>query len=266
MSSPGRWRCSASTVSRRGSPGQRPPARPRRRESRGSAGKFLGITGEVTGRGPGNVVDRRRRRARCRGSRAPAAPCRPGSAPCARWESWPPRRESAYVARITRSSASSAIDHGGRAVGAIVRQQRRHDLVDRVDREMNRKRGARRGEASSFSAGGIAEARPEVRVSTTDWATSGRSAPAQCRSRGGERRHARRDGVRRCPFAQTAKLLAHGAPHREIARVQSRDSWPCAVAPLALLDDLVERHRAVSTMRACGGQCSSRALGTSDPA
>ena len=28
--------------------------------------------------------------------------------------------------------------------------------------------------ASSFSAGGIAEARPEVRVSTTDCATSGR--------------------------------------------------------------------------------------------
>ncbi len=52
--------------------------------------------------------------------------------------------------------------------------QPRGDIRQHMHREMDRERGARGGEGFERFVGGMAEARPEVRVSTSDCATSGR--------------------------------------------------------------------------------------------
>ena len=61
-----------------------------------------------------------------------------------------------------------------RAVVAIERRELRHDLVERVDGEMDRERGAGGGERGQRLACGMREARPAIRVSTTVCAISGK--------------------------------------------------------------------------------------------
>ena len=70
----------------------------------------------------------------------------------------------------------------------------------------------------------MAEARPEVRVRTTDWPTSGtrqlRPSAAAAAAKAG---NAGRDRVGNAERVEPPDLLAHGAPDREIAGMQTRD-------------------------------------------
>ena len=60
---------------------------------------------------------------------------------------------------------------------------------------------------------------------------------------GGEGRHAGRDGVGDAGLIEAAKLLAQGAPDREIAGMQPRHVVAGVGRAPAFVDDLVERHR-----------------------
>ncbi len=98
--------------------------------------------------------------------------------------------------------------------------------------------------AASVSRSGIGEARPEVRVSTSDWAT-----PGSVNSRFSAAAAAAKAGtpgviVYATPAQlEAAKLLAHGAEDREVARVEPGDVLaPCGRLD-AELDDRVEIER-----------------------
>ncbi len=75
---------------------------------------------------------------------------------------------------------AGAPDHGDRAIGAVMRGQLGHDVGQRVDRQVDGERRAGGGEGGSVSPSGIGEARPAVRVRTTDCARPGSvsSAPS----------------------------------------------------------------------------------------
>ena len=118
-----------------------------------------------------------------------------------------------------------AIDDRDRAIGAVERRQLRHDLVERVDRKMDRQRRAGRGEGGERFAlrhrRGAAAACGSAR---RDCATSG-SVSSRCKRRcgGGESRHAGRDVKGNAELAQPPHLFAHRAPDRQIAGMQPRD-------------------------------------------
>ena len=119
---------------------------------------------------------------------------------------------------------AGAIDDRGRAVGAIERHQLGHDLVERVDRQMDGERRAGRGKGCERLLLAASPRRgPSVRVSTTDLRDLRQGQLLAKRRRGGrERRHAGRHGVGNARRVETAKLLAHRAPDRQIARMQAR--------------------------------------------
>ena len=83
---------------------------------------------------------------------------------------------------------------------------------------------------------------------------------------GGESRHAGRQRIGDAAPLEPAQLLAHRAQDREVARMQPRHVLARRVRRHELGLDRVERSGAVSTMRAPGGQWSSSARGTSEPA
>ena len=90
------------------------------------------------------------------------------------------------VARMTIWSGQLARhNHGDGAVGAVMRNQRRRHLVEHMDRQMDCECRAGRGIGGEAFADGIAQARPEVRVSTTVCATPGSvsSRPSRLRRR-----------------------------------------------------------------------------------
>ena len=123
--------------------------------------------------------------------------------------------------------------------------------------------------AASVSRGGIEEARPEVRVSTTVCATPGSvSSRAERRGGGGEGRHARRHRVGDAERVEPADLLAHRAPDRQIARMQPRDVLPRVMRGDDLGHDGVERRAARCSTIARTRRAVRQDLrrGTSEPA
>src|SRR5262249_59073092 len=117
------------------------------------------------------------------------------------------------------------------------------DAVDRLDGQMNGKRRPCPGESLQCLARrhGRGAARRPGQHHRLGHFRQGQFL-AQCGSRGRERWHAGRDGVRNAELVEPAQLLAERAPHRKIARVQPRYVVLLLRRAPAFLDDLVERH------------------------
>lgn len=95
--------------------------------------------------------------------------------------------------------------------------------------------------AARFSVSGIAEARPDVRVRTTDWATPGSvSSRRRLRGRGGEGRHAGRERIRDAESIEPPQLLADRAPDREVARLKSCHILALLMSADHFADDRIE--------------------------
>ncbi len=132
------------------------------------------------------------------------------------------RRERALDDPLVRPGGPR--HHRGGAVRPVMRQQRCDDAGQRVDREVDRERRARGGKGRErfpfrHRRGAARGARQNHRLRHLRQ----RQLHLQGRGGGGEGRHAGGHGVRDVPDAQAAELLPHGAPHRQIARMQPGD-------------------------------------------
>ena len=120
----------------------------------------------------------------------------------------------------------------------------RHDPVQRMNREVERERGARRGER--FEGLPLRHLRSAARCAGEHQRLrdprKSELAP-QRRGRGSEGRNARRHRVRNAEPVEPAELLAHRAPDREVARVQPGDILSRFVGGADLPDDLIQAHR-----------------------
>ena len=121
--------------------------------------------------------------------------------------------------------------------------------------------------AASRSVSGMAEARPEVRVSTTDCADLRHRQLAPERGGGGrEGRNAGRERIGDAERVEPAQLLAQGAPDREIAGMQPRHVLAALVRPHEFGRDRVEVERRRVDERAPGGHQARISGGTMEPA
>ena len=135
-------------------------------------------------------------------------------------------------------------DDGDGAVGAIERQQRLDDMIERVDGEMDGERCARRGEGLQLLAFRHARGAPghARQHHALRHFRHGELAPERGGG-GGEGGHARRQRVRDAVGVEPPHLLGHGAEHRKIARVKPRHVEARRVRGDVFRLDLVERHR-----------------------
>ena len=182
---------------------------------------------------------------------------------------------SAMSARIVAKRAlddalvrpGGALHDGDRAIAAIKRGELGDHALERMHREMDGERRAGLAEirerlALRHRGGAPRDAREHDGLGDLG---QGQLAP----ERGGRRReggHAGRDRVGDAEPAQAAQLLAHGAPHREIARMQPRHVLARGVGPREFGLDLVERHRRRVDDARAFGQWASSSFGTSEPA
>ena len=139
------------------------------------------------------------------------------------------------------------------------------DDVERVNGQMDRERGAGRREGRKVSRGGIARRARRCGSAPSDCATSGRSVAPQRGRRRGEGGYAGRNREGNRERVEAARLLADALKIErspECSRATSRR----ARAPRDCPTIASSSSGAVSTIRAPGGQWSSSAAGTSEPA
>ncbi len=132
-------------------------------------------------------------------------------------------------------------DHGGRAVGPVVRQQRFGHPLDILHRQMQDQGAAQRPEAGQILAVGHRgrARRGPGQQHGLPHAGQGQLLP-QCRCGRCERRDAGNDLPRHPRRVQAARLLGDRAEDRRVAAVQPRHVLPGAVGADELAGDGVE--------------------------
>ena len=100
-----------------------------------------------------------------------------------------------------------------------------------------------RAKFSSVSVSGIAEARPGVLVSTTDWASPGKVSSVSKAAAAAKARHARCYRDRDLFRPQTAKLFTHCRPDRQITRMQAGHILAGISGGFAFSNDCIQIQR-----------------------